>query len=138
MCKKLFISLSVLSALAITTGISYANTQSPIYTDQIGREHFLGRGGYSGVRHLQNEQAYSDAVNAVPDRTEYESQKESEIDSEKNVSNVIKSENAGSSDKSYDYNPYTGADSGVNQTKSIYTDGLGRLHFFGKKNIVRE
>ena len=138
MCKKLFISLSVLSALAITTGISYANTQSPIYTDQIGREHFIGGGGYSSIRHLQNGQAYSDAVDSVSDRTEYDSQKEPETDAEKNVSNVLNSRNLGSGDKSYDYNPYTGADSGVNQTKSIYTDGLGRLHFFGKKNIIRE
>ncbi len=36
-----------------------------------------------------------------------------------------------------DYNPYTGADSGVNDSKSIYTDDLGRLHFFGKGSIFR-
>ena len=28
--------------------------------------------------------------------------------------------------------------SGVNNSKTIYTDDLGRLHFFGKNNIIRE
>lgn len=28
--------------------------------------------------------------------------------------------------------------SGVNESKTIYTDGLGRLHFFGKGNITRD
>lgn len=29
-------------------------------------------------------------------------------------------------------------DRGVNESKTIYTDDLGRLHFFGKGNIIKE
>ena len=36
-----------------------------------------------------------------------------------------------------DYNPYTGDNSNVNKSKSIYTDSLGRSHFFGKANRFR-
>ena len=28
--------------------------------------------------------------------------------------------------------------SGVNNSKTIYTDDIGRLHFFGKGNLIRE
>ena len=28
--------------------------------------------------------------------------------------------------------------SGVNESKTIYTDDLGRLHFFGKGNLIKE
>ena len=30
------------------------------------------------------------------------------------------------------------AESGVNGSKTMYTDDIGRLHFFGKGNIIRE
>ncbi len=29
-------------------------------------------------------------------------------------------------------------DRGVNESKTIYTDDLGRLHFFGKGNLIKE
>ena len=32
----------------------------------------------------------------------------------------------------------TNINSGVNESKTIYTDDLGRLHFFGRANQIRE
>ena len=36
----------------------------------------------------------------------------------------------------YIYGYATGGKQGVNDTKTIYTDGIGRIHFFGKKNRI--
>lgn len=37
----------------------------------------------------------------------------------------------------YVYGYATGGEKGVNDTKSIYTDGIGRVHFFGKGSKFR-
>ena len=92
-------------------------------------------GGYSGVRHIQNQAQYSDAINdysSVINKSAKETTEQASEEAEKNVSNI-----RGRNGK-YDYNPYTGHDAGVNDTKSIYTDDLGRLHFFGKANRFKE
>ena len=38
----------------------------------------------------------------------------------------------------YIYGYATGGEQGVNGTKTIYTDGIGRIHFFGKKNRIKD
>jgi hypothetical protein len=42
----------------------------------------------------------------------------------------------------YSYDSYSddlyGFQSGVNESKTIYTDDLGRLHFFGKANQFKD
>ena len=61
--------------LMLSTTISSAEvfqTQSPIYTDEIGRSHFLGRGGYSSVRQIQMGEAQNAAVNEIQYKTKQE------------------------------------------------------------------
>ena len=42
---------------------SSLNNSKTIYTDDIGRMHFMGKGGYSGVRNLQMQEMQAGAVN---------------------------------------------------------------------------
>ena len=169
--KKYYFSL-FLSMMLFSTTISYAN--STIYTDDVGRMHFMGKGGYSGVRNLQMQEMQAGAVNqAAQDfsRTQREVENniretQNEINNsynktERNVLDVIKAPEtkpASSFKSSYTSeqrkmdasSPYgygntnlpdkkvRDAGSGVNGSKTMYTDDIGRLHFFGKGNIIRE
>ena len=185
--------LAILSAIIFTTATVSAEiiqTQSPIYKDDIGRMHFMGKGGYSNIRPLQMGEAYSGAVNEAVDKysntkSDLEAQaikakedaQKSAIDAEKraeqiqrevkdgfefatnktkqtetDITNVIKEKPvipASSFKSSYTaekapldaarqsgYN--TTLPAGVNNSKTIYTDDIGRLHFFGKGNIIKE
>lgn len=167
-------------SLIITTGVAFADTvqqiQSPIYTDDIGRSHFLGKGGYSTVRHIQMGEANAAAVNeAVNNLSKKDTQTNVEnsvnevkenlqkaedkvqnaVDkTEINILDVIKekqnvpvSTKAKASFTSEQQKMDTSApfgkgntnlSSGVNESKTLYTDEIGRLHFFGKGNIVKE
>ena len=142
----------IISVAAVSTfmmGTVYAYSQTTLF----------GTGfGFAGYNNFSNGAAQADALNK-PQKTfttTKESYSESDGEavettqsSEINVSDVNKkydeSPNAGyktnyryiEKDMS-DYNPYTGSDSGVNNSKSIYKDNLGRLHFFGKNNQVKE
>lgn len=190
---KRSISLAILSAIILTTATVSAEviqTQSPIYKDDIGRMHFMGKGGYSSIRPMQMGEAYSGAVNEAVDKysnakSELEAQaKQAKEDAQKaaadaekraeqiqrevedgfefttskakqaetDITNVIKEKPvvpASSFKSSYSaqkapldasrhqgYN--TNIPAGVNDSKTIYTDELGRLHFFGKGNIIKE
>jgi hypothetical protein len=150
MKKLLVISMSILIA---TMNTSYANTiineiQSPIYTDDLGRSHFLGKGGYSSTRHIDMGNAYSEAINEVTSQTDKKN-----VDTD--ITSVIKEKNEvpvsskskatfSSQNRTMDASASFGQgatylpDSGVNNSKTIYTDDLGRLHFFGKGNLIRE
>ncbi len=165
MSKKYFLALGFAMALIISTGIVMAETtiqqiQSPIYTDDIGRSHFLGRGGYSSVRHLEMGEAQAAAVNEVAN-TSKKVEKEIKTDinnacetNDTDITNVIKERtdvpvssktkvNFTSENRKMDPSASFGQgatyipSSGVNESKTIYTDDLGRLHFFGKGNIVK-
>ena len=195
MSKKYFISLSIITAILLgITSVSAETfeTQSPIYTDDIGRMHFLGKGGYSSVRPMQMGEAYSNAVNEAVNKHqaveseasrrvnemkkqaqedfndvekeayEFKKQTEEQVKNvkqevknvETDITNVIKERPAtstGSSFKSSYTSKKEGLDpsyhkgystnipsAGVNNSKTIYTDDLGRLHFFGKANQIRE
>ena len=66
-------TLGLIVAFVLSAGFAYADTvqqiQSPIYKDDIGRSHFLGKGGYSTTRHLQMQEAGAAAVNAFAEKT---------------------------------------------------------------------
>ena len=182
MSKIYSILLAMIFVLSI--GTVFAETtvqqiQSPIYTDEIGRAHFLGRGGYSTVRKMQMNEAQADFVNdadlkfsnkkseseatlntskeevvsKVEDvKTKIEtSSKEVETDITKVIkdrtdvpvasktkasftSEERKMDPSASFGKGATYLP----GSGVNESKTIYTDEIGRLHFFGKGNLIKE
>ena len=156
--KKIFILVAFLSI----TGSAIAETtiqqiQSPIYTDEIGRSHFLGRGGYSSVRHIDMGAAQADAINEVSkDMQKVQKEvKETMSEVETDITKVIKErENVPVSSKtrasftaedrkmdasaSFGHGATYLPSSGVNESKTIYTDDLGRLHFFGKGNLIRE
>lgn len=145
MLKKSFYAAAFI--LILSSGMAFAQPQSPIYTDDIGRDHFLGRGGYSGVRQMQMNEAQANVVNNAVN--EY-----SKKDNEKQITDVIKEKETvpvSTHKSTYTYqkepmdasNPYGFGNtniptSGVNNSKTIYTDDIGRLHFFGRANIVRE
>ena len=148
MSKKYLTIIAVLSAFVISAGVANAYPQNQLF----------GTGyGFAGYNNFSNGAAAADAVNKPKKlfvetnstTTTETSETTTEFsDGIKKVSDVVRDHdeapNAGykttytyiEKDMS-DYNPYTGADSGVNETKSIYTDGLGRLHFFGKGSLFR-
>ena len=160
MSKRYLVLLAV--ATIISTGVATANTtiqqiQSPIYTDDIGRSHFLGRGGYSSVRHIDMGAAQADAINEVSrDMQKVQKEvKETMSEVETDITKVIKErENVPVSsktkasftaeDRKMDASASFGngatflPSSGVNESKTIYTDDIGRLHFFGKGNLIKE
>ena len=147
--------LSIVIMLVLSTSVVLADSiqqiQSPIYTDEIGRSHFLGRGGYSSVRHIEMGQAQADAVNdaTIKYSNDVKEVKETINTVETDITNVIKEKETvpvsakskatfTSEQRKMDATaPYgmgnthlpsvTGA-SGVNNSKTIYTDDLGRLH----------
>ena len=157
-------NLMVLGLVAILASVSSAfATDSTIYTDNLGRMHFMGKGGYSGVRHLQMGEMQAGAIN---DAVEQHSTKKEEIKeaveekvtkeiekTETDITSVIKEKPvvpAAAHKSTFSYqkggmdpsNPYgfagTNIPAGVNESKTIYTDGLGRLHFFGKANQIKD
>ncbi len=155
MTKRLPIAL--IMSFAITTGIAMADSiQSPIFTDSIGRSHFLGKGGYSSVRSMDMSGAYASAVDEVANDIKY-TQKEVKENLEKtetDITNVIKEKNevpvtskkATFTSESRQMDPSASFGQGgtylpgssLNNSKTIYTDDIGRVHFFGKGNIIKE
>lgn len=159
MSKKSLILGFVL--LLISTNVSFADTimqqaQSPIYTDDLGRSHFLGKGGYSSVRSMNMGGAYASAVDEVANEIK-ETQKEVKENlkqTETDITNVINqkkevpvaSKKASFTSETRQMDPSASFGQGatylpgsnLNNTKTIYTDDLGRLHFFGKGNIIKD
>ena len=171
MSKKFFILAIV--AVTLAMGSVMAETtiqqiQSPIYTDDIGRSHFLGKGGYSSVRQTQMNQVQADFVNDAVNN--YSAKKDeikesietvnSDINTSKDmvetdITNVIKERtdipvssktkaSFSADNRTMDPSATFGRgatylpSSGVNESKTLYTDELGRLHFFGKGNLIKE
>ena len=154
MSKKYVLLLGL--AIFVSTGVAMAEStiqqiQSPIYTDDIGRSHFLGKGGYSSVA------AQADAINEVSrDMQRVQNEvKETKKEVETDITNVIKERtdipvssktkaSFSTEDRKMDPSASFGKgatylpSSGVNESKTIYTDDLGRLHFFGKGNLIKE
>lgn len=61
MTKKSFITLGLLALMSCSVSSVFAD--DVIYTDDLGRMHFLGRGGYSSVRKIQMDEAQAGVVN---------------------------------------------------------------------------
>lgn len=150
MSKNYLTIVSIAALFVITAGCANAYTQNTLF----------GTGyGFAGYNNFSNGAAVTDAINKpkklfVETKTEKtveettEEIKKTTDSAEKNVSSISgkydEAPNAGYKTKyTYiekdmsDYNPYTGTGSGVNDSKSIYTDGLGRLHFFGKGSKIK-
>ena len=168
MMKKYCVSLGLISAIAISLTSVSAEVQSPIYTDDIGRSHFLGRGGYSTMRQINMQgmeaSAVNDAINYHTDKmtkevesVENEFAKDIEDTTkavQTDITNVIKEKQTvpvssrakstyTSEQRKLDPSaPFgmgmTNINSGVNESKTIYTDEIGRLHFFGRANQIKE
>ena len=173
MLKKSFIILSLIGVMVISGNVVQAEPsvqmiQSPIYTDDIGRSHFLGKGGYSSVRQTQMNQAQSDFVNdAVNSYSNVNRKIETKVEEtmktidqkkervESDITNVIQEKkeipvtaktkasfNAEQrlmdASASFGQGATNLPGSNLNKSKTLYTDDIGRLHFFGKGNIVKE
>lgn len=166
MTRKIYLSIGLLVAIALSLNTSMAETviqqiQSPIYTDDIGRSHFLGKGGYSSVRNIDMGTSYSNAVNEVANEVKRAEKEVSDNlnnaknDVETDITNVIKERTDvpvsnktkatfSSEDRKMDASANFGyggtylPSSGVNKSKTMYTDEIGRLHFFGKGNLIKE
>ena len=159
--SKKYLVLSIMACLLTVSSVLAETTiqqiQSPIYTDDMGRSHFLGRGGYSSVRHTQMNQVQADFVNdAVNNYSNKKEEIKEAVDTvDTDITNVIKertdvpvsSKTKASftvQDRQMDPSASFGQgatylpSSGVNESKTIYTDDLGRLHFFGKGNLIKE
>ena len=160
MSKKYFILLAI--TVLLTSASAFAETtiqqiQSPIYTDDIGRAHFLGKGGYSSVRHVDMGAAQADAINEVSkDMQKTSDEVKKAVDNvETDITKVIKENNNvpvsakskasfSTEDRQMDPSATFGRgatylpSSGVNKSKTMYTDDIGRLHFFGKGNLIKE
>lgn len=160
MSKKhilLFALTTILTSSVVLANTTIQQIQSPIYTDDIGRSHFLGKGGYSSVRHIDMGAAQADAINEVSrdmQRVEKETKKTIE-QTETDITSVIKEKSNipvssktkatfSTDDRKMDPSASFGRgatylpSAGVNESKTIYTDDLGRLHFFGKGNLIKE
>ena len=160
MTKKSFILLAftlLISANLVSAETTIQQIQSPIYTDDIGRAHFLGKGGYSSVRHIDMGAAQADAINEVSkDMQKASDEIKKTVDAvETDITQVIKEKNEvpvankakasfSTEDRQMDPSATFGRgatylpSSGVNNSKTIYTDDIGRLHFFGKGNLIKE
>ena len=165
--KKVSLFLGIALSILVFSNIVFAEVQSPIYTDDIGRSHFLGKGGYSTVRQINMQGMEANAVN---DAINYHTNKMTkEVESVENevvrdmqevkksldtdITNVIKERTTipvstqkatyTSERRKMDASaPFgygmTNIDSGVNESKTLYKDDIGRLHFFGRANQIRE
>ena len=160
MTKKSFILLAftlLISANLVSAETTIQQIQSPIYTDDIGRAHFLGKGGYSSVRHIDMGAAQADAINEVSkDMQKASDEIKKTVDAvETDITKVIKEKNEvpvankakasySTEDRQMDPSATFGRgatylpSSGVNNSKTIYTDDIGRLHFFGKGNLIKD
>ena len=94
MAKKLFIILGLIATTTLCANA--ASLDGTIYTDDIGRMHFMGKGNYSGVRTMQNYEMQAGAINDAVDkysRTKEEVKKEvvETVDrTESDITSVIK------------------------------------------------
>jgi hypothetical protein len=129
--QKKYLVLSL--GLIFSVGMSFADTQSTIYNN--ASSSFWDRGGYSSVRPLQMQEAQSSVINdAMTEYSNIKNDTRARVRSYKDSSEVPSSYQT---DGSYDDDLY-GYSSGVNNSKTIYTDSLGRLHFFGKANQFKD
>lgn len=133
MLKK-FLILLLVNVLFSSFNSTFASQDAVHHIKKNHNLSVFGKGGYSSAEeaHQFYTNALNDAKNAASVGKNFEQAPEMNQDSEKEVSNFIKND-TGIDD---DY-PYLDNSAGVNDSKTIYTDNLGRIHFFGKKNLIR-
>ena len=145
--KRSAIFLTV-AAFIITTGIASADmtfrTNSPMYHPMFG----TGIGSFSATHNVGAGVESAAAVQATSDEWEGKGKKSTvTVKENEPVGDKIvpASSLGGGDDYSYEkgndgyiYGYATGGEQGVNETKTIYTDGIGRIHFFGKKNRIKD
>ncbi|GEM_PF-5682669 len=139
--NKSIIFLSA-AALIITTGIASAdmtfNTKSPMYNTTFG----TGIGTFSATHNVGAGIDSAQAVQATADEWAGRD-KESKVtikDSYPSESRFVPASNLGGGEgysyekgsDGYIYGYAEGGEQGVNEQKTMYTDGIGRLHFFGR------
>lgn len=135
-------------ALTLSTACVMADVQSPIYTNDLGSFHFMNRGGYSQVRQNQMNAIQNDIVNDACDKYTNTINKTTEaLDKAKDAPTVEVNSRQNNEDFFFkrgrlednsSNSIYTDSSSGVNASKTLYTDEIGRLHFFGKGNLIKE
>ena len=111
--------------------------------------------GYNEIKQTKNNILYDKTVNEAVDKYSQKENivKDSVKNTEQDITSVIKertdvptsnykssfSFEKGKMDASNHYGiGGTNIQSGVNDSKTIYKDEIGRLHFFGKANQIRE
>lgn len=121
-----FLICSINSVIAVDEPVHHVRKNHDITS--------YGKGAYSSAEEAQR--FYNNAVNDVKGVSsiinEQSFEESADQNSEKEVSNFIKNDTG--IDDGY---PYLDNSAAVNDSKSIYTDNLGRKHFFGKKNLIR-
>ena len=157
MSKKYFLTLGIVAGFIFSMNFVMADVQSPIYTDEVGRSHFLGRGGYSTTRQVQMDANQAGFVNQTVNELSNKNPDTSVVTTptDKKITDVIKEKDvvpASSRSKvtvtseqrrmdasaPYGYGMTDIRPAGVNESKTIYTDDIGRLHFFGKANQFKD
>ena len=146
MSKRSLLMLGI--SAAMTVSCAYAGVTFGVDNSNMSRVP-IGESSYSTNRSLRMEGMQSSAVNDA--MMEYSKE---DANGEKKVTDVIressltkpaasfKSSFTTTKDKMDASGAYgfsgTNIPSGVNDSKTIYTDDLGRLHFFGKANQIKE
>lgn len=148
MSKRSLLILGVVAAMTVSS--AYAGVTFGVDNNNMGRVP-IGENNYSTNRTYRMESMRSNAVN---DAMMEFSEEDKAANSEKKITDVIKepelrtpapsfkSSFGATKERRDASSPYgfgaTNIPSGVNDSKTIYTDDLGRLHFFGKANQIRE
>lgn len=149
--KKSIITLGI-AAFVLSTGIASADmafrTHSDAYHPMFGTG--IG-GGFGGIHNVDTGVVNAAAVQeTAKEWSKNDNNTESDVviktESKKVPEFVPTSTNLGEGEgfayekgkDGYVYGYATGGKQGVNDTKTMYTDGIGRIHFFGKKNKVSE
>ena len=147
MNNKFLAVLGFASLMLLSVADVNATTQNPSYTDDLGSFHYMSAGGYSNFSDFANtveSNAINDATNKFTNKKRnFEENVNSTVESIED--NVRPAKSNKFSDYSFKRGSMNSSDStleegfsGVNSSKTMYKDGIGRLHFFGKGNIIKE
>lgn len=147
--KKSIITLGI-AAFVLSTGIASADmafkTHSDAYHPMFGTG--IG-GGFGGIHNIDTGVVSAAAVQETAKEWS-SSDKEADVvikDNSKPKSEFVPTKTVTGDGEGYAYEKgndgyiygyATGGKQGVNGTKTIYTDGIGRIHFFGKKNRIKD
>lgn len=131
------IILLIIAAFLVSTGATFADLSINAFgTGAYGLNHNVGDGA-----------AETRVINATAKSWSDEGKpKPAEIVIKDTESQIVPASSLGGGENymyekgsdGYVYGYAEGGQQGVNETKTMYTDGIGRLHFFGKGSKIRE